>query len=136
MIVCIDAQAPMVGEQPDVAFFENGEVTTFTQNAIDFCNNFEAERLRTESFVALLTELDLFETKQASFTPPPVNGVMSEPQVVAEYQGVSEQKLQALPAEKFAELRDSGALSQIYARWDRLIVKAMLRPRAPQAANA
>ena len=141
MIVCIDAAAPMVGEKPDVAFFDNGELTPFTQNAIEFCNNFEAERLRTESFVTLLTELDLFETKQASFTPPPVNGVPSEPQLVAEYQGVSEQKLNGLPADKFAELRDSGALAQIYAHlvsllgWDRLIVKAMLRPRTPAAAN-
>jgi len=39
-------------------------------------------------------------------------------------------------------LRDTGALQQIYAHllsllgWDRLIVKAMLRPRVPVAANA
>jgi len=109
---------------------------------VEFCNNFEAERQRTESFVALLTELDLFETKKALFTPPPVNGVTPEPQVVAEYQGVSEEKLAALPADKFIELRDNGALAQIYAHlvsllgWDRLIVKAMLRPRRPMAANA
>jgi hypothetical protein len=85
--------------------------------------------------------LDLFEAKKALFTPPPVNGVAPEPQVVAEYQGVSEEKLAALPADKFIELRDNGALAQIYAHlvsllgWDRLIVKAMLRPRNP-AANA
>ena len=54
---------------------------------------------------------------------------------------MSEQKLNALPPEKFIELRDNGALAQIYAHlvsllgWDRLIVKAMLRPRAPVAAN-
>ena len=52
-----------------------------------------------------------------------------------------EAKLNALPAEKLKELRDNGALSQIYAHlisllgWDRLIVKAMLRPRTPVAAN-
>jgi hypothetical protein len=41
------------------------------------------------------------------------------------------------------ELRDNGALLQIYAHlmslfgWDRLVVKAMRRaPQAPQAANA
>jgi hypothetical protein len=142
MIVCIDRGAPMISEAPDISFFENGEPSAYTQNAIEFCNNFEAERQRTESFVALLGELDLFETKQAMFTPPTTDGTAAEPQVIAAYQGVSEQKLNALPAAKFAELRDSGALAQIYAHlvsllgWDRLIVKAMLRPRPPVAANA
>jgi hypothetical protein len=46
---------------------------------------------------------------------------------VAEYFGVSEEKLNALPAEKLKELQTSGALAQIYAHlvsligWDRLI---------------
>lgn len=142
MIVCIDRNAPMISEEPDFAFFEGGELTAYTKNAIEFCNNFEAERLRTESFVALLNDLDLFENKQATFVPPQANGSEPKPQVVAEYQGVSETKLNALPPEKFAELRDNGALAQVYAHlvsllgWDRLIVKAMLRPRAPVAANA
>jgi hypothetical protein len=142
MIVCIDRNAPTIGENPEFPFFENGEPSAYTKNAVEFCNNFEAERQRTESFVGLLNGLDLFETKKALFTPPPVNGVASEPQVVAEYQGVSEEKLAALPHDKFIELRDNGALSQIYAHlvsllgWDRLIVKAMLRPRRPLAANA
>jgi hypothetical protein len=142
MIVCIDRNAPMISEKPEFPFFENGELSDYTKNAVEFCNNFESEAQRTTSFVALLVELDLFETKKAYFTPPPVNGVAQEPQVVAEYQGVSEEKLNALPAAKFTELRDNGALAQIYAHlvsllgWDRLIVKAMLRPRQPTAANA
>jgi hypothetical protein len=142
MIVCIDRNAASITDKPDFPFFENGELSAYAKNAVEFCNNFEAERQRTESFVALLTELDLFETKKAMFTPPPVNGVAAEPQTVAEYQGVSEEKLGALPHEKFIALRDNGALAQIYAHlvsllgWDRLIVKAMLRPRRPTAANA
>ena len=54
---------------------------------------------------------------------------------------MSEAKLNALSAEKLKELTANGALSQIYAHlislfgWDRLIVKAMLRPRIPVAAN-
>jgi hypothetical protein len=142
LIVCIDRAAPMITDKPELAFFEKGELSKYTQNCLDFCNNFEAERQRTESFVALLTELDLFETKQATFIPPTTDGTVAPTQVVAEYQGVSETKLNALPAAKFAELRDNGALAQIYSHlvsllgWDRLIVKAMLRPRAPVAANA
>jgi len=134
----------MISDRPDAAFFENGAITTYTQNAIDFCNNFEQEAQRTASFVALLKELDLFEAKKAFYTPPAglPGSVAPEPQVVAEYQGVSEEKLNALPGEKLKELRDNGALAQIYCHlisllgWDRLLVKAMLRPRIPVAANA
>jgi hypothetical protein len=143
MVVCIDRNAPMVQENPDAPFFERGEITEFTKNAIDFCNNFAAEAQRTQSFVNLLRALDLFETKQAFYNPPPgAGGAPGQPQVIAEYHGVSEAKLNALSADKLAELRDNGALAQIYAHllsllgWDRLIVKAMLRPRIPVAANA
>ena len=141
MVVCIDTKAPMIGENPDAPFFENGEPSAYTKGAIDFCNNFEQEAQRTQSFVALLKELDLFEEKTATYTPPLGNGQPGEPQTIAQYQGVSEAKLNALSAEKLKELQTNGALSQIYAHlislfgWDRLIVKAMLRPRTPVAAN-
>jgi hypothetical protein len=139
MVVCIDRKAPMVTDKkPEVLFFEKGELSDYTKGAIDFCNNFEGEVQRTLSFVAMLKELDLFEQKEARYSPP--DGSAS--QLVAEYQGVSEAKLNALSAEKLKELRDNGALQQIYCHlvslmgWDRLIVKAMLRPRTPVAANA
>jgi hypothetical protein len=131
----------MIGENPDAPFFENGEPSAYTKGAIDFCNNFEQEAQRTLSFVNLLKELDLFEDKQATYTPPGPDGQPQAPQTIAQYQGVSEAKLNALPAEKLKELATNGALSQIHAHlvslfgWDRLIVKAMLRPRTPVAAN-
>jgi hypothetical protein len=142
MIVCIDRDAPMIGENADAPFFEKGELSSFAKNAVEFCNNFEGERQRTESFVKLLTDLDLFENKKAKFTPQNPDGTPGAEQIIADYTGVSEDKLNALPAEKLKELRDNGALAQIYAHlvsllgWDRLVVKAMLRPRAPVAANA
>ncbi|MEM9054972.1 MAG: SapC family protein, partial [Pseudomonadota bacterium] len=40
LLLCIDRDAPMVTNQPDVALFENGEPTPFTQNAIEFCKEF------------------------------------------------------------------------------------------------
>ena len=141
MVVCIDTKAPMIGENPDAPFFEDGEPSAYTKGAIDFCNNFEQEAQRTQSFVSLLKELDLFEDKTATYTPPLANGQPGQPQTIAQYQGVSEAKLNALSAEKLKELSSNGALSQIYAHlislfgWDRLIVKAMLRPRTPVAAN-
>jgi hypothetical protein len=142
MVVCIDSKAPMISDNPDAAFFEDGEPSAFTRGAIDFCNNFEQEAQRTLSFVNLLKEMDLFEEKTATFTPPPgPDGATGQPQTIATYQGVSEAKLAALSAEQLKTLSANGALAQIYAHllslygWDRLIVKAMLRPRTPVAAN-
>jgi hypothetical protein len=141
MVLCIDRGAEFIVDKDyDQAFFDaNGEPSQYTKNCIEFCNNFEIERQRTQSFVQLLKDLDLFETKTASFTPMNADGTQGEPQKIAEYFGVSEDKLNALPADKLVELRGNGALAQIYAHllslvgWDRLISLALTR--APQAAN-
>jgi hypothetical protein len=143
MIVCIDRKAPMISDKPDQAFFQDGEPTELTKNAIEFCNNFETERRRTESFVQLLRDLDLFQTREQTFTPQLADGTAGQPQRLAEFFAVSDEKLAKLPPEKLLELRDNGALPQIYAHlnsllgWDRLVVKAMRCQQAtPRAANA
>jgi hypothetical protein len=142
MVLCIDRAADFIVEGGgDMAFFEaNGEPSEYTKNCIEFCNSFEVERQRTSGFVQLLKDLDLFEPKVANFTPMNPDGTPGEPTKIADYFGVSEEKLAKLPAEKLVELRDNGALQQIYAHllslvgWDRLIALAMARQ--PQAANA
>lgn len=144
MILCIDRGAAFVSENAEIPLFEGEQPSAYVNNAMEFCNNFEQERLRTESFVKLLTDLDLFETREANFTPRNADGTPGEVQKLAEYFAVSEDKLKALPAEKLAELRDNGALGQIYAHlvsllgWDRLIAMAFARAAAetPVAANA
>jgi hypothetical protein len=143
MVLCIDRAAEFIVEGGDMPFFENGQPSQYTQNCIEFCNNFEIERQRTLSFVQILKDLDLFEQKVANFTPTNPDGSAGEPQKIADYWGVSEEKLNALPAEKIIELRDNGALGQIYAHmlslvgWDRLIALALTRSaQAPEAANA
>jgi hypothetical protein len=77
--------------------------------------------------------MDLFDTRTATFTPRNADGTPGEPQQIAEYFAVSEEKLNALKPEQLVELRDNGALGQIYAHlvslngWDRLIGRALLR---------
>lgn len=134
MVVCIDRAAPMLGELPDVALFDTaGEPTEYTKSCIQFCNDFEVEIRRTESFVNLLRDLDLFETRSATYTPPNPDGTPGETQNIAEYYAVSESKLKALPSDKVFELMQNGALSQVYAHlhsligWDRLIAIAIGR---------
>src|SRR6185369_15901232 len=143
MVLCIDRKAEFIVDGGDMPFFENGEPSEYTKNCIEFCNNFEMERQRTVSFVQVLKDLDLFETKTASFTPVNPDGTQGEPQKIADYFGVSEEKLNKLPTEQFIELRDNGALGQIYAHllslvgWDRLLALAIGRAaKNPVAANA
>lgn len=144
MVLCIDRQADFIVQGGDMPFFEkDGTPSEYTKRCMEFCNNFEQERQRTMSFVQLLKDLDLFETKVANFTPVNADGSQGEPQKIAEYFGVSEEKLNQLPAEKLMELRDNGALGQIYAHlvslvgWDRLVALAISRSaQQPVAANA
>jgi hypothetical protein len=143
MVVCIDRDAPMIGDLPDVALFDAaGQPTDYTKGCIEFCNNFEVEIRRTESFVNLLKDLDLFETRQANHTPANPDGTPAgPPQLVAEYFAVSEDKLKALPDEKIRDLINTGALQQIYAHlnslggWDRLIALTIARTAPPPPAN-
>lgn len=141
LILCIDRNAPFIKEGGATPLFDDGQPSQYTQQAMEFCNNFEQERQRTEAFVKLLTDLDLLETREAVFTPRNPDGTSAAPQKIAEYYAVSEDKLKALPVEKLAELRDNGALGQIYAHlvsllgWDRLIAMAFQKAAAAQGAG-
>ena len=150
MVLCVDRAAEFFAEKnPDLPFFEaDGQASQYTKNCIEFCNNFEIERQRTTGFVQLLKDLDLFESKTATFTPSNGDGTLGEPQTIAEYFGVSEEKLKSAcrGQEKFIELRDNGALAQIQAHllslqgWDRLVALALVRQaqqqQQPVAANS
>jgi len=133
MIVCIDRAADVLAEGGEVPLFENGQPSAFTQQAIQFCTDFETERRRTEQFVQTLRSLDLLESKQTTFTPRDLDGTVGQPVQLADYFAVSEEKLAKLPVKTIGELNASGALRQIYAHltsmlnWDRLVTKTAIR---------
>jgi len=133
MIVCIDVAADAVTVGGDLALFDRDQPTEFTKNAIEFCTNYESERRRTESFVKTLKDLDLFELKEAFYTPQNPDGSPGQPVRLADYFAISEAKLRELPLEKLGELRDNGALMQMYAQlislhgWDKLVARTMVR---------
>jgi hypothetical protein len=138
-LVCVDRDAPMVGENPDVAFFdEKGEATEFTKNAIEFLGDFERQRRTTEAFCEIVREAGLLETKQVTWQPQNPDGTLAEPQLVAEYQGVSEDKLKALPDAKLIELSKNGAIGAIYAhmvslmQWNKLVNMTIRRAMVDQ----
>lgn len=142
MVVCIERNATIFVDKKkaDLPLFEdNGEPSEYTQNAIKFCEDFEGERRRTDSFLKLLNDLDLFEMRESVFNMPKDDGTF-EPVKLAEYYAVSEAKLNALTPEQLAQLRDNGALEKIYNHltsligWDRLV--AIASDKAVLAAAA
>ena len=141
LLLCVDREAPMVSDQPDVPFFEGQDASKFTKDAIEFCKEFERQRRATTEFGALVASMDLFEQKSVAFTPRSADGTEGEPQKIADYWAISEEKLNALPQEKFLELRDNGALGAIYAHlvslltWPRVIQRALRQGQAQQPAG-
>jgi len=143
LVLCIDRDADFVTDNYDIPFFENNEPSPYTSQAMQFCNDFEVERNRTTSFMALLEENDLLDKRTANFTPRNADGSAGPPQKVTDYWAVSEDKLAKLSPKKLAELRDNGALAQIYAHlasllgWERLFSLALQRASVshPAAAN-
>ena len=145
LVLCVDRQAPMVTNQPEVAFFENGQPSKFTNDAIEFCKEFERQRRATTDFVKMIRDLDLFEQKTVTFQPRTPDGVEAgPPQKIADYWAISEERFNALSNEKFLELKANGAIGAIYAHmvsllnWQRVIQRAMRMPVSPnpQPANA
>lgn len=141
LLLCVDRQAPMVTNQPEVPFFENGQPTEFTNNAIEFCKEFERQRRATQDFVGIVKGMDLFEQKTVSFQPrDPSGNPIGEQQKIADYMAIDENKLNALSEAQFNELRQNGALGAIYAHllsllgWQRIIQRA-LQKQAAQASS-
>ena len=133
LVVCIDRDAPMLGEEGDTALFEDGKLSAMAQSAVQFCSDFETERRRTDHFVARLKALDLLEPKTASFTPRNPDGSAGPPVQLADYFAVAEDRLKALGDADLRDLHDTGALRQIYMHlnsmfnWERLVGRAALR---------
>jgi hypothetical protein len=144
LLVAIDRGYEYIGENAQFPFFDaNGEPSAYTNRCMQFCNDFEAQARMTRQFVELLKELDLFEQRNTTYQPQDMVGNPNgDPQIVAEYFGVNEQKLKQLPKDKLAELVENGAMQQIYAHlnslfaWDRLMARHWQRFQAQEQATA
>ena len=144
MLVAIDRGYEYIAENAEFPFFDaKGEPTAYTQNCMQFCNDFESQVRTTRQFVDMMKGLDLFHQRNTTYTPQNVDGTPAgETQLIAEYFGVNEEKLKALPQKKAAELVANGALQQIYAHlnslhcWDRLMTRHFVRFSAQEAAAA
>ena len=135
LLLCVDKLAPMVSDNPEVPFFDGEKPSKFTEDAIEFCKEFERQRRGTLTFIEAVQKYDLFEEKSISFQPRDAEGKESgDPQKIADYWAISEERLNALSDEAFMDLKTMGALGAIYAHfisllnWPRVIQRALKAP--------
>ena len=143
LLLCIDRVAPMISDSPEVPFFENGEPSKFTNDAIEFCKEFERQRRATSEFTQCVPNLDLFEQRSVSFPPRDNQGTpVGQQQQISDYWAVSEERLNALSDAQYLELKANGAIGAIYAHlvsllnWPRLIQRAVRAQQARPAETA
>jgi hypothetical protein len=143
LVVCIDRGADIVAENAEVPFFDNGQPSAFTQQCMDFCANFEGERRKTDDFVKVVRDLDLFELREVNFTPRNPDGSNGPPTKISEHFSPSVERVNALSDKDKLQLLNSGAMQQIQLHWnsllnwERLVNETMRRfPDQPAAGNA
>ena len=130
LLVCIDRSAKMLSEQPEQPFFDGDQPSRFTQEAIQFCREFDMLGRRTQEFVKLMDQHDLFELTPLALPRMKSDGTPDEPQKIGEYLRISEAKLNALPKETFLELRDRGVTAVMHAHllslglWPKILSRA------------
>jgi hypothetical protein len=130
LLVCIDRSAKMLSDKPEQPFFDGDQPSRFTQEAIQFCREFDLLGRRTQEFVKLMDEHGLFELTPLALPRLKNDGTPDEPQKIGEYLRISESKLNALPKETFLELRDRGVTAVMHAHllslglWPKILSRA------------
>jgi hypothetical protein len=108
-VVCIDASFEGLNEERGEAFFEDGRQTAYLDSQVGFVNAYFEASQRSDAFCEMIQRLDLLKSVTIDIKSKGVatslHGLLA----------VDEEKLDALPAKKFEELRKARALPAIYA---------------------
>ena len=111
MAVVIDRAFEGLTPEGENRLFENDQMTPQTQAAVEFVKNYEQDRQTTDQFSKILKQHELIQTQAATYTP--TEG--AEPVAFAQYYGIDEARLKALPDETKLELERQGLLALVYA---------------------
>jgi hypothetical protein len=138
MVLCIDRAAKTISDKPEIPFFENGQYSQYTKDAIQACDRFEELAQRTRDFIRILEQHDLFENLELTVPRANPDGTEAPPHTIETCLQISEEKLHALPADIYINLRDMGILGLAYAHivslglWPKLLSRAVrLNAEAP-----
>ena len=130
VFVCIDRAAKMLSQTPELPFFEGDKPSRYTQEAIQFCREFDMLGKRTEEFCKLMDQHNLFELTPLALPRARSDGTPDEPQKIGEYLRISEQKLNALAKDVYLDLRDKGVTAVMHAHllslalWPKILSRA------------
>lgn len=130
ILVCIDRAAKMLSSTPELPFFEGDKPSRYTQEAIQFCREFDVLGRRTSEFVKLMDQHNLFELTPLALPRAKPDGTPDEPMKVGEYLRIDEKKLNALPKDTYLELRDRGVTAVMHAHllslglWPKILSRA------------
>lgn len=130
VLVCIDRAAKMLSSSPELPFFEGDKPSRYTQEAIQFCKEFDLLGRRTSEFVKLMDQHGLFELTPLALPRAKSDGTPDEPAKIGEYLRIDEKKLNALPKETYLELRDRGVSAVMHAHllslglWPKILSRA------------
>lgn len=91
-------------------FAEEGKLTPYVNNVLQFLQTFQTEHARTQAFCKRLDEFDLFESYNAVWTGPD-----GEKSALTGFLCINRKKLQELPPKVLTGMIGSGEMDLIYA---------------------
>lgn len=111
LTLCIDIDAPSVGQGEGMALFDDKKAASeLTQQGLEFCKNFHIQLQQTREFCQALHAADLLVDQQASITLDE-----GQTQNLTGFRIVDEQKFRQLPLETLQKFHERGWLGLIYA---------------------
>lgn len=122
--VVIDRAADVITESPEFPFFDGEQLSPAVQARVDFCGQYNEDRMRTIDFCKRVKGLGLLTGQRVAQTLS--NG---EEVKVADYVTIDARKLTELDKDTLQELHKDGSLAAIFAQifslenWNRLMAR-------------
>lgn len=129
LALVIDAAYEGVSKNAGRKLFDNGDLSPFAKQAMEFSRTYEGDRRLTDQIMKELKKLDIIQPQTAQYTP--AGETSARP--FAQYFGIDEQKIIALSDQQYLDLRKMNVLPIIYshmislANWRNLITRRMRR---------
>ena len=126
--VIIDEDSDQISNEPEVPFFNEGELSEAIQPRLDLCGTVNNEQKRTKDFCNRVKELGLLNGQRVTQTMSDGTEVK-----IADYVSIDPGKLKDLDKDTLQELHVDGSMAAIYGQlfslenWNRLIARRNLR---------
>jgi hypothetical protein len=126
--VILDEDSGQISNEPEVPFFNEGELSEAIQPRLDLCGTFNNEQKRTQDFCNRVKELGLLNGQRVTQSMSDGSEVK-----IADYVSIDPNKLKDLDKDTLQELHVDGSMAAIYGQlfslenWNRLIARRNLR---------